>query len=192
MTSTNVIVNTGQSTRSKKVESLSLMTFEERVDWAIRNRPHLKSRRNWGRLAKLSEKTLSAAVQRSKENVGNEPRFESESANKLCDVAQIDRTWFETGLGTPDRSYAGVESYDTHAMRREAALFLEDVDKMDPKEAWWLMRDLEVPSEKVTWKSFYTAARAVVAGGGPTVVAQVKPQLSASKVAAAGALVRKR
>jgi hypothetical protein len=169
------------------------MTFEERVDWAIRNRAHLKSRRNWCRLAKLSEKNLSAAVQRSKENEENDPRFESDSANRLCEVAQIDRTWFESGVGAPDLSYAGIENYDTHAMRREAALLLEEADKMDPKEAWWLMRDLEVaPAEKVTWRTYYTAARALAATGSTASATPVKPQLSAGRVALASASLRRK
>jgi len=185
---TTSVVKCDVSTGQKKPESLDRMTFEERVQWVLDNRPHLrKSRRHWARLAGLSDKTLNQAVLRSRTAEDNSPSMSVDSSQKLAETAHVDRRWLEAGIGSPDQTRAGLEHLDSHRMRVKAAEMLQKADGMDPREAWWLMRDLEPPEEHVTWEAFYLAARERISRESTH-----KPEVTPEKAAEAVARLRKR
>jgi hypothetical protein len=78
------------------------------------------------------------------------------TARNLAEQARVDRTWLETGKGSPDLTLSAIASTDTHPLRREAADLLKiGHPHITDELAWFLMRDVTV--DKVSVRDFFAA-----------------------------------
>jgi hypothetical protein len=117
-----------------------MTTLKQRVKWVLANRPGFRNQTDLARESGLSEGFFGPALSREKKD----PTFQIsiEAARMVGEKADVDPHWFRTGEGVPDASV--MAQYDTHEMRRWAALLAAQIEGIDPQKAFWVIGGVEL------------------------------------------------
>lgn len=117
-----------------------MKTLADRVRWVLANRPGFRNQTELARRSGLSEGFFGPA--KSRESQDPEFVISLESAKAVAEVAKVDAKWFQTGEGVPDAAFAA--NYDTHEMRRWAALLAAQIEEVPPEKAFWVIGGIEL------------------------------------------------
>lgn len=117
-----------------------MTTLKQRVRWVLANRSEFRNQTELARESGLSEGFFGPALSREKKD----PTFQIsiEAARAVAERAKVDANWFRTGEGVPDASV--MAQYDTHEMRRWAALLAAQIEGIDPQKAFWVIGEIEL------------------------------------------------